>query len=200
MGFGVLESSQAGGEGSSRRSWQWDHWRRPTTLAVGGGMGLQEKTSLPITRQALEITFLAFSWKLKCRRRGSGRDPSTLRFTGSGVGSCRGSAGGQPGAGVRGGGCSCRDAALGAGWSGRGQKGGWKSKEGCQAGAVGEVGALLAAGMQSASGGCGELRRVRCKLLQPCSPALLSSPTWLCAHACSPKGKCEKAEAVCHPL
>lgn len=49
-------------------------------------MGRQERTSLPITWQALEITFLAFSWKLKCRRRGSGRDPSTLRFTGSVVG------------------------------------------------------------------------------------------------------------------
>lgn len=162
-------------------------------------MERQEKTSLPVTWQALEITFLAFSWKLKCRR-GSGRDPSTLRFTGSGVGSCRGSVGGQPGAGVRGG-CSCRAAALGAGWSGKGQKAGWKSKEGCQAGVVGEVRVLLGAGLQYASGGCAELRRVsRCKLLQPCSLALLSSPTWLCAHACSPKGKCEKAEAVYHPL
>ena len=133
MGFGSPESSQAGGEGRPRCSQQRDLWQctpqqdvdhasRPTAIAAGSSVGRQEKTSLPVTWQAPEITFLAFSWKLKCRRRGSGRDPSTLRFTGSGVGSCHGSAGGQPGAGVRGGGCSCRDAALGAGWSGRRQK------------------------------------------------------------------------------
>lgn len=131
LGFGSPESPQAGEVGTPRCSRQQDHWQctpdrsmdrisRPTAIAAGGGVGRQEKTSLPVTWQAPEITFLAFSWKLKCRRRGSGRHPSTLCFTGSGVGSCHGSAGGQPGAGVRGGGCSCRDAAGGdrrAGWA-----------------------------------------------------------------------------------
>lgn len=87
----------------------------------GSGRKHPPPHSTPVTWQVPEITFLAFSWKLKCRRRGSGRDPSTLCFTGSGVGSCHGSAGGQPRAGAQGG-CSRRDAALGAGWSGSGQK------------------------------------------------------------------------------
>lgn len=135
--FGSPENSQAGGERRSRCSWRWDHWRRTpeqgvdctssTTASCGRRHGAVGENippphpPTPVTWQVPEITFLAFSWKLKCRRRGSGRDPSTLCFTGSGVGSCHGSAGGQPRAGAQGG-CSRRDAALGAGWSGSGQK------------------------------------------------------------------------------
>lgn len=153
------------------------------------------KMSLPVTWQAPETTFLAFSWKLKCRRRGSGRVPSTLCFTGSRVGSCHGRAGGQPGAG--------EDALAGMQpWElieeREGGMPGWAesmvgSEEACQAGAVGEVGASLGAGLRSPLGAVPELRRVsRCKLLQPHPPTLLSSPAWLCAHAWSPKGRCEK--------
>lgn len=138
--------------------------------------------SLPITWQAPEITFLAFSWKLKCRRRGSGRDPSTLRFTGSRVGAA--TVWWEPSQGL---GLARRKDAF-AGMQP------WERER-----AESQAGKARKGSRQE--GACAELRRVRrCKLLQPCSPALLSSPAWLCAHACSPKGKCDKAEAVCHPL
>jgi len=64
-----------------------DHTSHTIAIAAGSDVGQWEETSLAVTCQAPEITFLAFSWKLKCRRQGSGRDPSTLRFTGNGVGS-----------------------------------------------------------------------------------------------------------------